>query len=194
MTTSEPGYDAVVLAGGGARRLDGADKPGLVVGGRSLVAWVGAAVAGAGRLVLVGPHRPELPDAVVVREDPPGGGPVPALRAGLGGVRAPQVAVLAADLPFLRAADVDALRRSAAGRPGAVLVDADERPQWLAGVWRTADLRAALAAYRGASLRGLMEPLGPVHVRAAGERPAWYDCDTRSDVEAASRMLRENSA
>jgi molybdopterin-guanine dinucleotide biosynthesis protein A len=190
--TSEAGYDAVVLAGGGARRLDGADKPGLVVGGRSLVAWVGAAVADADRLILVGPPRPELPSAIVVREDPPGSGPVPALGAGLPAVRAPWVAVLAADLPFLRASDVDALRRRA--DPGAVLVDSDGRPQWLAGVWRTADLRAALAVYRGSSLRGLMGPLDPVRVRAAGERPAWYDCDTRSDVEAASRMIRENSA
>jgi molybdopterin-guanine dinucleotide biosynthesis protein A len=193
MTSSEP-YDAVVLAGGGARRLHGADKPGLLVGGRPLVAWVGAAVADAGRLVLVGPERPELPRAVTVREDPPGGGPVPALRAGLTRVRAPWVAVLAADLPFLRGPDVDGLWRGADGRPGAVLVDAEGRPQWLAGVWRTADLRAALAVYRGSSLRGLMDPLDPVRVRAAGERPAWYDCDTRPDVEAASRMIRENSA
>ncbi|MDN3355291.1 molybdenum cofactor guanylyltransferase [Actinomadura sp. DC4] len=194
MTSSEAAYEAVVLAGGGARRLDGADKPGLLVGGRALVEWVAAAVAGAERLTLVGPPRPELPHATVVREDPPGGGPVPALRAGLPGVRAPQVAVLAADLPFLRPPHVEALRRSAYGRSGAVLVDADGRPQWLAGVWRTADLRAALASYGGSSLRGLMDPLDPARVRAAGEWPAWYDCDTPSDVAAASRMIRENSA
>ncbi|MYS16776.1 NTP transferase domain-containing protein, partial [Streptomyces sp. SID4982] len=30
-------YDAVVLAGGGARRLGGADKPGVQVGGRALL-------------------------------------------------------------------------------------------------------------------------------------------------------------
>jgi molybdopterin-guanine dinucleotide biosynthesis protein A len=194
MTTSEAGYDAVVLAGGGARRLDGADKPGLLVGGRSLVAWVGAAVGDAGQLVLVGPERPELPYATVVLEDPPGGGPVPALRAGLSSVRAPWVAVLAADLPFLRPEHVGALRQRAYGRSGAVLIDADGRPQWLAGVWRTADLRDALASYRDSSLRRLMGPLDPVRVRLAGERPAWYDCDTRSDVEEASRMIRENSA
>ena len=195
MTTSEPEpYDAVVLAGGGARRLDGADKPGLMVGGRPLVAWVGAAVADAGRTVLVGPARPELPSAISVREDPPGGGPVPALRAGLAVVRAPWVAVLAADLPFLRPAHIDELRRRALGGRGAVLVDADGRPQWLAGVWRTADLRDALGRYRSASLRGLMDPLAPRLVRApAGQRP-WYDCDTPADVEAASRMIGENSA
>src|SRR3569833_674770 len=194
MRTTEAGYDAVVLAGGGARRLDGADKPGLLVGGRSLVAWVAAAVADAERLILVGPERFELPDATVVREDPPGGGPVSARRTGLLGVHEPGAAVLAADLPFLRPSHVAALRRSAAGRCGAVLADADGRPQWLAGVWRTADLRDALAPYREASLHGLLTPLDPVRVRPEGERPAWYDCDTRSDVEAASRMIRENSA
>jgi molybdopterin-guanine dinucleotide biosynthesis protein A len=195
MTTSEPEpYDAVVLAGGGAQRLSGADKPGVLVGGRSLVAWVGAAVADAGRLVLVGPERAELPHAISVREDPPGGGPVPALRAGLAVVRAPWVAVLAADLPFLRHEHVGELRRRARGRSGAVLVDADDRPQWLAGVWRTADLLEALAAYRSTSLRGLMDPLEPRLVRPpAGEWP-WYDCDTPADVEAASRMIGDNRA
>jgi molybdenum cofactor guanylyltransferase len=192
--TSGEAYDAVVLAGGGARRLRGADKPGLLVGGRPLVAWVGEAVAGAERLVLVGPERAELPRALTVREDPPGGGPVPALRAGLTLVRAPWVAVLAADLPFLRAEHVDELRREAYGRAGAVLVDADGRSQWLAGVWRTADLAGALARHRGDSLRGLMDPLGPVRVAPPGGERPWYDCDTPSDVEAASRMIEENRA
>jgi molybdopterin-guanine dinucleotide biosynthesis protein A len=185
----------VVLAGGGARRLHGADKPGLLVGGRTLVAWVGAAVADAGRLIVVGPARSELPHAITVREDPPGGGPVPALRAGLARVRAPWVAVLAADLPFLRAGHVRELRRRAYGMAGAVFADTGGRPQWLAGVWHAGDLRDALARYRGGSLRGLMEPLAPVRVPSAeGENPPWYDCDTREDVEAASRMIGENSA
>jgi molybdenum cofactor guanylyltransferase len=195
MTSSEPEpYDAVVLAGGEARRLNGADKPGLLVGGRSLVAWVAAAVADAGRLVLVGSRRPELPEAILVREDPPCGGPVPALRAGLARVRAPWSAVLAADLPFLRPAHVGELRRGAAGRAGAVLLDPDGRPQWLTGVWRTEALIEALADYRGASLRGLMEPLEPARVRPpAGERP-WHDCDTPSDVRSAARLIEESRA
>jgi molybdopterin-guanine dinucleotide biosynthesis protein A len=192
--TTEP-YDAIVLAGGDARRLGGADKPGLPVGGRAMVEWVGAAAAGADRLVLVGPERPELPRAIAVREDPPGGGPVPALSAGLAVVRAPWAAVLAADLPFLRAAHIDELRRRAAGRSGAVLTDEDGRPQWLVGVWRVADLRDALGDYRGASMRGLLAPLRPVLVRPRpAPWPAWHDCDTPEDVETASRMIGENSA
>lgn len=194
MTTTEP-YDAIVLAGGGARRLEGADKPGLVIGGRALVAWVGAAVADADRLVLVGPERRELPDAITVREDPPGGGPVPALRAGLTRVTAPWVAVLAADLPFLRPGHVGELRRAACDRGGAVLTDDDGRPQWLAGVWSTAGLAGALEDYRAGSLRGLMEPLRPAYVRLPpAARPAWYDCDTPADAEEATRMIGENHA
>jgi molybdopterin-guanine dinucleotide biosynthesis protein A len=54
----------------------------------------------------------------VVREDPPGSGPVPALRTGLAEVTAPWVFVLAADLPFLRAADLGSLLVAATGPAG----------------------------------------------------------------------------
>jgi molybdopterin-guanine dinucleotide biosynthesis protein A len=182
-------YDAVILAGGRARRLGGADKPGMVVGGRPLIAWVADAVAGAAVVVVVGPARPDLPDAVAVREDPPGAGPVPALRTGLAEVTAPWVALLAADLPFLRAAHVGELLAAARehGR-GAILADDGGREQWLAGVWRTAALREALAGYQGASLGGLLGPLRPEPVGSAERRPPWYDCDTPEDLEAATGL------
>ncbi|WP_325053032.1 NTP transferase domain-containing protein [Thermomonospora amylolytica] len=184
------GFDAVILAGGRARRMGGVDKPAEVVAGRSLIGWTADAVTGAGRLVVVGPPRPEPAGAVFVREDPPGGGPVPALRAGLAEVAAPWTVLLAADLPFLRAGQVTELRRAAAGHgTGAVLVDGDGRPQWLIGCWSTGRLRAALDGYAGGSLRGLMEPLGPAEVgAAAGERPPWYDCDTPESLGRARRI------
>lgn len=182
MPVSEP-YDAVILAGGSARRLGGADKPGAVVRGRTLIAWVAAAAADASRLVVVGPARRELPQAVVVREDPPGSGPVPALRAGLAEVRSPWVALLAADLPYLRAAHLALLREAAVGA-GAVLVDSTGREQWLAGWWRTASLRAALKTYQGASLFGLLGPMEPARVGVAEGEP-WFDCDTPADLDRA---------
>ncbi|WP_242910285.1 molybdenum cofactor guanylyltransferase [Actinomadura terrae] len=185
-------FDAVLLAGGRARRFGGADKPGATVGGRALVEWVAAAASGASRLVVVGPPRGVLPDAVLVREDPPGAGPVPALRAGLAEVRAPWFALLAADLPFLRPAHLAALLDAARGRPGAVLVDEDGREQWLAGCWRADALRDALAGYPGASLRGLLGPLEPAAVALpAGARPPWYDCDTPEELARAERLARE---
>ncbi|MFA1537408.1 molybdenum cofactor guanylyltransferase [Actinomadura monticuli] len=182
-------FDAVLLAGGRARRF-GADKPAAPVGGRALVEWTAAAVAGASRLIVVGPRRDVLPGAVVVREDPPGAGPVPALRAGLAEVRAPRLALLAADMPFLRPAHVARLLDAIGDRPGAVLLDGDGREQWLAGCWRPAALREALDAYEGASLRGLLGPLDPVPVAVpGGARPAWYDCDTPEALAAAERLL-----
>lgn len=185
-------HDACVLAGGLARRLGGRDKPALHVSGRPLVESVAAAVPGAGRLVIVGPPRPGLPGAIFRREDPPGGGPVPALRAGLAEVTAPWVVLLAADLPFLTAEHVSALLDAAGAgtvayaegaRAGAVLVDDGGREQWLAGVWHTTSLRRALARYEGRSLHGLLAPLDPVTLHLAG-RP-WFDCDTMDDLQRA---------
>ncbi|MER5623144.1 molybdenum cofactor guanylyltransferase [Streptosporangium sp. NPDC002544] len=185
-------HDACVLAGGLARRLGGRDKPALHVSGRPLVESVAAAVPGAGRLVIVGPPRPGLPGAIFRREDPPGGGPVPALRAGLAEVTAPWVVLLAADLPFLTAEHVSALLDAAGAgtvayaegaRAGAVLVDDGGREQWLAGVWHTTSLTRALARYEGRSLHGLLAPLDPVTLHLAG-RP-WFDCDTMDDLQRA---------
>ncbi|MFC4587212.1 molybdenum cofactor guanylyltransferase [Sphaerisporangium corydalis] len=182
----------MLLAGGGARRLGGRDKPGVSVGGLTLVERVAAAVPDAVRLVVVGPARPGLPRATFAREDPPGGGPVPALRAGLSRVASPWVALLAADLPFLLPGHVTALFGAAGPRAGAVLVDDGGREQWLTGVWRTAALAGALAAYQGRSLHGLLAPLDPVRLGLpVGDdgRVPWFDCDTIEDVrDARSRV------
>ncbi|MBX6384467.1 MAG: nucleotidyltransferase family protein [Microbispora sp.] len=188
-----PPYDAVILAGGRAERLGGADKPGAVVGGLPLVARVAEAVRDARAVIVVGPPR-EMPGVLFTREDPPGGGPVPALRAGLAEVTSPFVVLLAADLPFIAAGHVGALLAAVpAGGAGAVLVDDEGREQWLTGAWRVAPLRSALGAYRGRSLRGLLGPLGPVPVRppvAPGETPPWFDCDTVDDLRAARERAR----
>ncbi|MGP3932754.1 NTP transferase domain-containing protein [Nonomuraea sp. KM88] len=175
-------FDAVILAGGAARRLGGADKPGLTVGGRTLVEHVVAAAAGARKTIVAGPERP-IPGVVFVREDPPRGGPVPALAAGLNEVTAPRVVLLAGDLPFMTAAHVAAMLRAAGPTGGAVLVDAGGREQWLAGAWPAAELKAALADYRGRSLKGLLAPLVTVRLALRG-RP-WFDCDTMDDLEEA---------
>ena len=204
-------FGMIILAGGRATRLGGADKPGLTVGGRTLLDAVLAAgaEAGARQAVIVGPSRPGAgrlmggPPVRFVREEPPGAGPVPALRRGLdelghpadpgGPAAAPWLAVLAADLPFLRAEHLRALLAAAAGRDGAghegaVLTDDVGRAQWLAGCWRTEALRRAAGGYSGASLRGLLAPLRPAGVRITpgpGEPPPWLDCDTEADLRRA---------
>ncbi|MEO3784407.1 NTP transferase domain-containing protein [Actinocorallia sp. B10E7] len=175
-------YDAVILAGGAARRFGGGDKPGAKAGGVPLIVRVASAVAGAGRTIVVGPERQGL-DAVFVREDPPGGGPVPALRAGLALVEAPRLVLLAADLPLLTEEVVAGLLE----HPEAVLVDGEGADQWLTGAWRTDRLRDALGRYEGRSLRGLLGPLDPVRVPG---RDDWTDCDTPEDLARAEERLK----
>ncbi|MCT9932730.1 molybdenum cofactor guanylyltransferase [Planotetraspora sp. A-T 1434] len=192
-------YDAVILAGGRAERLGGLDKPGALVGGTPLIERVAAAVPDARTLVVVGRPRPGMrARAVFTTEDPPGGGPVPALRAGLAEVTAEWVVLLAADLPFLTAAHVSALMRAAsAASPeaaGAVLVDDGGREQWLTGVWRAAVLAEGLERYDGRSLHRLLGPLEParVHLAPSGdESPPWFDCDTMDDLGAARKRARQ---
>ncbi|MGW0967590.1 NTP transferase domain-containing protein [Streptomyces sp. NPDC002516] len=115
---ADAGYDAVVLAGGAARRLGGEDKPGVRVGGRTLLDRVLAACADATRTVVVAGPRPTARPVEWAREDPPGGGPLAALDAGLRLTEAPHVLVLSADLPFLEEKTVrrllDTLRTGAA--------------------------------------------------------------------------------
>ncbi|MEN3610263.1 NTP transferase domain-containing protein [Plantactinospora sp. ZYX-F-223] len=152
--------------------MGGADKPALPVGGRPMVDRVLAAAADADLRVVVGPAG-ELPAGVrATREQPPGGGPVAALAAGLAllpGTTPPDtsdtappdtsdtappdtsdtgtVALLAADLPLLTTDAVRQLRTAlsrAPGVDGVVYVDNAGRAQFLCGVWRVAPLRAAL--------------------------------------------------
>jgi molybdenum cofactor guanylyltransferase len=209
-----PEFDTVILAGGSATRMGGADKPGLIVCGTPLLVSVAQAAAAAGttRLIVVGPPRPGVVAASLatlaagrpgwlacVREEPAGRGPVAGLRRGLAEVSAPWLAVLAADLPFLTGAHLTALLTAGSPEPaaGVVLTDAEGRPQWLAGCWRTSSLRSALAAFDGDSLHGLLAPLSPALARPGtpgGAMPPWLDCDTPDDLAAARRAWLANAA
>jgi molybdopterin-guanine dinucleotide biosynthesis protein A len=197
VTSAAPAaFDAVVLAGGDARRLDGADKPALEIGGATLLDRVLAACAGARRTVCVGPARPTARPVRWTREEPAGGGPVAALAAGFGEASAALVLVLAADLPFLDAALVHALVREAGPADGAVLVDADGREQWLAACYQHTALAAGLVRLRaergrlaGASLRALVSPLALR--RVADPDGLGFDCDTWEDVRHVRRLVAD---
>ncbi|HET8641771.1 MAG TPA: molybdenum cofactor guanylyltransferase [Pseudonocardiaceae bacterium] len=187
------GWGAVVLAGGRARRLGGVDKPALVVGGRTMLDTVLLACAGAGSIVVVGETRPVAVEVGWVREEPPHGGPLAGLTAGLGALPGPPelVAVLAADLPGLRAGTVGRLLDAVdgdGGTDGALLVDRDGRPQWLAGVWRCTALRRGLAELGNPSGRPLHALLGGLRaIRVPGRDTEVADIDTAADLAAHSR-------
>ncbi|MZE74523.1 molybdenum cofactor guanylyltransferase [Streptomyces sp. SID5789] len=140
-----------MLAGGAARRLGGADKPGLRVGGRALLDRVLAACAGARTTVVVAGPRPTARPVTWAREDPPGGGPLAALAAGLRHTTAEYVVVLSADLPFLGEPTVARLLSALAASEadGVLLTDAEGRDQPLVAAYRAAAVRRELAALAG---------------------------------------------
>ena len=186
-------YTAVVLAGGKAARLGGQAKPQLEVGGRTMLATVLDAVADAAHRIVVGPPQAVPSDVLLVRERPPRGGPVAALRAGLAEVPTDVVAVLAGDLPFLTAALVAELR-ARLSRDGVLVVDDGGRDQYLLGVWRTAALRAAAVGVDGpTSLRRVLAPLAVDRYHPEvppGTPPPWTDCDTPADLARARAVFR----
>lgn len=143
----------IILAGGAASRLGGIDKMVLRVGEASLLDRVLAAAEPlCSRLVVVGPVRPTTaPGVVFTTESTPGGGPVPAVLAGLaeaGG--ADKVFVLAADLPLLSTTALEqlvvALKETAAGAAAAACDNGDPNP--LLAVYRYEVLRSAAQRLR----------------------------------------------
>jgi molybdopterin-guanine dinucleotide biosynthesis protein A len=116
---------------------------------------------------------------------------VAGLAAGLAHVRAPVVAVLGGDLPFVTPAAVAALRGALGAGAAALLTDAEGRDQFLCAVWSAAALRAALGAVGGPGgvpLRAVVAAAGgPVRRVAPGGAgpPAWFDCDTEQDLATA---------
>jgi molybdopterin-guanine dinucleotide biosynthesis protein A len=186
-------FAAVVLSGGGAARLGGADKASIEVGGRTLLEHAIAALADADEVVVVGTEVPTSRPATFTREDPAGGGPAAALLAGLGAfARKPErVVVLAVDMPLVT---VDTVRRllTRTEEDGAVLVDASGREQYLCAAYSVAALERAGQATgdargQGLSMRDLVAGLRVARVPELGEEAR--DLDTWDDLVALREAL-----
>ena len=200
-TPAGPVHDVIILAGGGGTRLGGVDKSALEVGGRSLLDRVLEGAAGARHVVVVGSVR--VPERVLQTvEDPPDGGPVAGIVAGLaalatvgsatvgsatmGGAAAgsaPWTLVLAVDQPEAAQACTDLLAAATAAGPEIDMVcplDETGHPQWLLAAYRSAALAVALEPFgsgHGASVRRLVAGLAAGEVRSAhvGDIDTWDD-------------------
>jgi molybdopterin-guanine dinucleotide biosynthesis protein A len=197
---SEAAWDAIVLAGGRATRLGGASKADVVVDGHSLLDRTLDAVAGAGRVVVVGDV--DAPGAIVVQEQPRFAGPAAAVGAGLAEVTSDWVLIAACDHPFVAEAVQPLLSARAengtadgtANGPadGAVAVDGDGRRQHLLCVVSTPALHAAVAAQptlTDLAVHRLLAPLDLVEIalppRATEDVDTWHDrevAEGRSDA------------
>lgn len=173
---------AVVLTGGEAVRLDGADKAALELDGETLLERTLSVLAEVPEVVVVGAEVPTSRPVTFRREEPAGGGPAAGVLAGLAGfVRRPTwVAVLAVDMPHVTP---ETLRRLAAAcdADGAQLVDATGRAQHLCGIYRTAALDAAAPEdAHGLAMHTLLEGMSLAQVEASGAEAS--DVDTWDDV------------
>lgn len=209
-------FDAVVLAGGAARRFGGADKVLLPVAGTSMLDRVVAACVRAESVVVVGPERPvRVPPGMRLgwtRETPPGSGPLAAVAVGLGAGSAAVVVVLAADMPLLDAEVVRSLVAQLCRHPAddgddvrgegggdapvdaVLLLDADGRNQPLAGAYRRSALRRVLALVgdpRNQPMRLLTRNLRFATLPA--DRAA-RDCDTPQELAEADHLARTENA
>lgn len=186
-------FDAIVLCGGDARRLGGADKGAVLVGGKALLERALDAVDSAERTIAVGPSRATGSPVVWTREDPPGGGPVAAIAAGMQLVEEEVVVVLGVDFPFVDETCVARILGALDDHDGAILRDDTGRHQFLVGAYRRASLAVALAETnpRDMSVSELIQDLA----LAVLEDPrATRDCDSWADVAAAEDLMKEDHA
>ncbi len=177
-------FAAVVLAGGRSSRLDGADKAGIEVAGRTLLATTLDAVVDANEVVVVGdPVTTERP-VTFTREDPRHGGPAAALLTGVDALLRPTrlVVVTAVDMPRLTAATLARLRGAATGRDGAVLVGPDGRRQLVLALDRSrlAEVRPSYEEQHDLPVHRLLARLDLAALPAVGEEHR--DVDTWADL------------
>lgn len=185
-----PEHDILVLAGGDGTRLGGVDKAGLQVGGRTLLDRVLQARRAAARVVVVGPVVVP-PGVLQVVEDPPRGGPVAGISAGVSALAdvperaepAPWTLVVAVDQPEAASAVTDLLRETATASPDVDMLcpqDATGHPQWLLAAYRTTALTAALQPFgsgHSVAVRRLVAGLRSAGVRSrhVGDIDTWDD-------------------
>ena len=112
-------FTAVVLAGGEAVRLDGADKASVELHGRTLLTWALDAVVDASEVVVVGDPVPTHRPVTFTREDPRHGGPVAALLTGRDELDAANAELIAA------------LRVSPEGQEGIAAFLEKRPPAWI---------------------------------------------------------------
>ncbi len=159
---------AIVVVGGRSSRM-GRPKAWLELGGRPLLAHVVArARTWTREVVLVAAPSQDLPPLdvdpppVVVRDERPGAGPLPALALGLASVTAPWALALACDTPLVRTAVIARLAAERSADVDVVVPIWDARPQPLVALYRR-ELAPALQALVAAGERR-------VHAVAAGPR------------------------
>ncbi|SQG63841.1 molybdopterin-guanine dinucleotide biosynthesis protein A [Corynebacterium renale] len=176
--------DVIVLAGGRSTRMGGHDKAQVQLNGTRLIDVLTADILRAewaGTVIAVSSHDLSVPGVRCVSEDPPFGGPVAGIAAGVDVLDGPAeyVAVLSVDAPA-SAATVPGLHAALLASPDGDVAAVQSRDgflQPLCAVWRRGALEEALASLgevRDVSARALLRGANVVEVPGDGAE-ADYD-------------------
>lgn len=176
-------YDALVLAGGGSTRFGGVDKAMLVLGGATLLDRVLTATEDATTTVVVGPVRSTCRPVKWTVEDPPSGGPVAGIAAGLEHGTAPIVVVLSCDLPWLSKDDIAQLVSGLGDHDGHGLRDTDGREQHLATAYRRTALAEAITQVGDPRDKSVRRSLAGLDLTWSEPTRAGHDVDTWADLD-----------
>ncbi len=180
---------AIVLCGGSSVRF-GADKTRQVLGEGTVLDHLLASLPSSWAVVAVGVERAVVRDVTWTREQPPGGGPLAGIAAGLVRVRTPEVLVLAGDLPFAGPCAQRLLATLATddGVDAVVARDDDGRINPLLAAYRAGVLRTALPPDpAGAPARLVLRSISHQAVPTLGDEA--LDVDTPQALEVARHRL-----
>ena len=188
MSTHQPGpatgdVTVVVLAGGTSRRF-GSDKLVAPLRGSTVLDTVVDSLPHEWPVVVVGPPRDCRRRVAWTREDPPGGGPLAGVAAGVALVGTELVAVVAGDMPYAGHALVGlvaALRTAPRDVEGVVATDDDGVANPLLAAYRVDAVRRLLPSPAHGRPAKLLFDLA--HVERAVPGPAAHDVDTPADLE-----------
>ena len=178
----------IVLTGGTSKRF-GSDKSEALLNGRTLLEYL---TEGLSNLVIVGP-KTDI-EAVYVREEPAGAGPVAGIGAGMNAVDTDLVSIFATDMPFVPRVQPQLLKSLI--NDAALPMDCDGFVQPLAGVYRTEKLRAALESLGNLENRSVKELISKLNIDRVPlvETEFLLDIDTKEDlakaIDLASRLAQ----
>jgi molybdopterin-guanine dinucleotide biosynthesis protein A len=180
--TAQVEFDAVVLAGGASARFGGVDKALVEVDGVTLLDRVLRATSSARSTVVVGPRRAVCREVDWAIEDPPAGGPVAGIAAGLAMGGSPVVVVVSCDLPWLTEVEVAAIVAGVGEHDGFGLRDSSGREQWLAAAYRRTALSAALDVIGDPQNKSVRRLFAGLDLAWSDPTPAANDADTWTDL------------
>lgn len=178
----------IVLTGGTSKRF-GSDKSEALINGKTILEYL---TQGLSNLVIVGPESNV--NAVYVREEPAGAGPVAGIAAGLNAVDTDLVSIFATDMPFAPRV-LPQLMKSLIN-DAAIPMDCDGFLQPLAGVYRTEKLRGALESLGNLENKSMKELVSKLNIDRVPlvETEFLLDIDTKEDlvkaIDLASRLVQ----